>query len=90
MDCFKQCETDGANGGVCEGSQGCQCAYSGLKFHVQKDGARVRLAANECDLDVCKDVCYQKGGFAGVVCTPDGSCECVAPEKAGEYLCHRY
>ena len=54
---------------------------------MQKDGARVRLAANECNLEVCNDVCYQKGGFAGGVCTPDGSCECVDPDKDGESLC---
>ena len=88
MDCFKQCEADGAIGGVCEGSKGCECAYSGSKFHVQKDGARVRLAAHTCDLDLCNEVCYQKGGFAGGVCREDdGSCMCV--EQTGKWLSSR-
>ena len=82
-DCFKQCENEGAIGSTCD-SDTCRCAYSGERFRLQQSHPHVRPTA-ECNLDVCNEVCYQKGGYAGGVCNTDtDTCECIAPEDTGE------
>lgn len=68
--CFIQCEDGGAIGGVCDDS-GCHCQYGSAGLTLQDGltrGNRLALMEENCDLDTCNQVCYQKGGFAGGVC----------------------
>ncbi|KAI4217844.1 MAG: hypothetical protein L6R36_009246 [Xanthoria steineri] len=85
VDCFKQCEADGALGGVCDDADTCQCAYGTEPFRVQHSRVKGHTIAHgaekTCDLDICSAVCYQKGGYTGGVCV-DNACQCVKPTDA--------
>ena len=84
-ECFLSCEKDGAIGGTCTDTGDCLCQSAPSALRIQQSRINkgdVMRPAEECDLDACNEVCYQKGGFAGGVCE-DGACKCVAPEIDG-------
>ncbi|KAL8868488.1 MAG: hypothetical protein Q9174_004959 [Haloplaca sp. 1 TL-2023] len=85
-ECFFNCEKDGSIGGTCTDTGECLCQSAPSALRIQQSRINkgdVLRPAEECDIDACNEVCYQKGGFAGGVCK-DGACECVAPEKDGK------
>ena len=90
VDCFKQCQADGAIGGVCDDADACQCAYGAEPFRIQHSrvkGHPIAHGAEEtCDSDICNEVCYQKGGYTGGVCV-DNACQCVKPTDASRWSC---
>ena len=45
------------------------------------DGA-MRLMG-QCDVKVCSEACYQRGGYTGGTCLSDGTCKCVDTSKSG-------